>query len=153
MFKRIITFCVVLASFGFAAAEENRNTFDQLAYQALDAMWGKAIGLDGNLLQPKTEKERTTIPIEPGYVEYVIRSAGIAGEAMWCGLDWQPHYQRFMQTERKRNELTTVQAAYSRVFVWLDPTGLHSKALSAQETCSEQDRKVTLKKLDQLGRG
>ena len=71
MFKRIITFCVVLASFGFAAAEENRNTFDQLAYQALDAMWGKAIGLDGNLLQPKTEKERTTIPIEPGYVEYV----------------------------------------------------------------------------------
>ena len=152
MFKRIITFCVVLASFGFAAAEENRNTFDQLAYQALDAMWGKAIGLDGNLLQPKTEKERTTIPIEPGYVEYVIRSAGIAGEAMWCGLDWQPHYQRFMQTERKRNELTTVQAAYIGFLFGLTQQ-VYSKALSAQETCSEQDRKVTLKKLDQLGRG
>lgn len=152
MFKRIITFCVVVASFGFAAAEENRNTFDQLAYQALDAMWGKAIGLDGNLLQPKTEKERTTIPIEPGYVEYVIRSAGIAGEAMWCGLDWQPHYQRFMQTERKRNELTTVQAAYIGFLFGLTQQ-VYSKALSAQETCSEQDRKVTLKKLDQLGRG
>lgn len=152
MFKLIITFCVVLASFGFAAAEENRNTFDQLAYQALDAMWGKAIGLDGNLLQPKTEKERTTIPIEPGYVEYVIRSAGIAGEAMWCGLDWQPHYQRFMQTERKRNELTTVQAAYIGFLFGLTQQ-VYSKALSAQETCSEQDRKVTLKKLDQLGRG
>jgi hypothetical protein len=152
VFKRIITFCVVAASFGFAAAEENRNTFDQLAYQALDAMWGNAIGPDGNLLQPKTEKERATIPIEPGYVEYVIRSASIAGEAMWCGLDWQPHYLRFMQTERKRNELTTVQAAYIGFLFGLTQQ-VYSKALSAQETCSEQDRKVTLKKLDQLGRG
>jgi hypothetical protein len=151
VFKRIITFCVVVAAFGFATAAENANTFDQLAYQALDAMWGKAIGLDGNLLQPKTEKERTTIPIEPGYVEYVIRSAGIAGEAMWCGLDWQPHYQRFMQTERTRNELTTVQAAYIGFLFGLTQQ-VYSKGLSAQETCSEQDRKVTLKKLDQLGR-
>lgn len=151
MFKQIIIFGLAVASFGFATAAENANTFDRLAYQALDAMWGKAVGQDGKPLQPKTEIERTTIPIEPGHVEYVIRSASIAGEAMWCGLDWQPHYLRFMQTERTRNELTTVQAAYIGFLFGLTQQ-VYSKELSAQETCSEQARKVTLKKLDQLGK-
>jgi hypothetical protein len=80
----------------------------------------------------------------------VIRGASIAGEEMWCGVDWQPHYLK--QTERKRNELSTVQAAYIGFLFGLTQQ-VYSKALSAQETCSEQERKVTLKKLDQLGRG
>ena len=71
---------------------------------------------------------------------------------MWCGLDWQPHYQRFMQSERKRNELTTVQAAYIGFLFGLTQQ-VYSQGLSAQETCSEQDRKTTNTKLNQLGRG
>ena len=150
--KQIITFCIVLASLGLAAAQDNQSISDQLANQALNAMWGTAVGPDGIPLKPKSEKERTTIPIPPGYVEYVIRSAGIVGEAMWCGLDWQPHYQRFMQSERKRNELTAVQAAYIGFLFGLTQQ-VYSQELSAQETCSEQDRKTTNPKLNQLGRG
>ncbi len=152
VFKQIITFCIVFASLGLAAAEENQSIFNQLAHQALNAMWGTAVGPDGIPLKPKSEKERTTIPIAPGYVEYVIRNAVIVGEAMWCGLDWQPHYQRFMQSERKRNELTTVQAAYIGFLFGLTQQ-VYSQGLSAQETCSEQDRKTTNTKLNQLGGG
>jgi hypothetical protein len=149
--KQIITFCIVLASSGLVSAEQNQSVSDQLAHQALTAMWGTAVGPDGIPLKPKNDKERTTIPIAPGYVEYVIRSAGIVGEAMWCGLDWQPHYLRFMQSERKRNELTTVQAAYIGFLFGLTQQ-VYSQALSTQKTCSEQDRKTTRAKLNQLGR-
>jgi hypothetical protein len=151
VFKQIITICIVLASLGLAAAQENQRIFNQLAHQALDAMWGTAVGPDGIALKPKNETERTTIPIAPGYVEYVIRSASIVGEAMWCGLDWQPHYLRFMQSERKRNELTTVQAAYIGFLFGLTQQ-VYSQGLSSQETCSEQNRKATNTKLNQLGR-
>ena len=151
MLRQIITFCIVLASSGLVSAEKNQSVSDQLAHQALNAMWGTAVGPDGIPLKPKNDKERTTIPIAPGYVEYVIRSAGIVGEAMWCGLDWQPHYLRFMQSERKRNELTTVQAAYIGFLFGLTQQ-VYSQALSAQETCLEQDRKTTRTKLNQLGR-
>ena len=152
MLRQIITFCIVLASSGLVSAEKNQSVSDLLAHQALNAMWGTAVGPDGIPLKPKNDKERTTIPIAPGYVEYVIRSAGIVGEAMWCGLDWQPHYQRFMQSERKRNELTTVQAAYIGFLFGLTQQ-VYSQELSAQETSSEQDRKTTNTKLNQLGRG
>ncbi len=56
-----------------------------------------------------------------------------------------------MQSERKRNELTTVQAAYIGFLFGLTQQ-VYSQALSAQEACLEQDRKTARTKLDQLGR-
>ena len=56
-----------------------------------------------------------------------------------------------MHSERKLNELTTVQAAYIGFLFGLTQQ-VYSQALSAREPCSEQDRESTNTKLNQLGR-
>ncbi len=156
-FRVGVVFVVIFLNFALPlpGRAETRNAeasiFEQLAQQALSAVWGKAVDIKGNPLTPKSESERTTIPMPPADVERVIRGAAIVGEAIWCGLDWQPQYLRFMQAERRRNSLTDVQAAYTGILFGLTQQ-TYAQALAANGKCSTNDREATGRKLELLGK-
>jgi len=145
----LAVFLTLVASAG--GAEDRKAIFAELSRIAIEKMWGNAVGLDGKPLQPKNDKERTTIPITPEHAEYVILSAAVVGQAMWCGLDWNADYLRYMQIERKRHSPTTTQVAYIGFLFGLSQQQF-AKAFAMGGKCTDQDRSKVQHDLKALGR-
>lgn len=80
----------------------------------LENFWGKAINSKGEPVQPKNEKERSTVPISKQQAYHLINKGGESGLAQWCGVDWQERYMLTLQQLRKYMT-TDVQVAYAGV--------------------------------------
>lgn len=82
---------------------------------ALEGMWGKAKGRDGNLLQPADDKQRTTIPVSEKMAEEIMRVGIMDGIASWCKVPaWEPHYLLYMQRVRRAYQ-DDIAIAYASV--------------------------------------
>lgn len=75
---------------------------DYLILVTLKYFWGKAKLSSGELVQPKDEKERRSVPIPQKEAVRVVRAAAPVGLAMWCGMPWQSYYNAFMKSERSK---------------------------------------------------
>ncbi|MDX2112876.1 MAG: hypothetical protein SFW63_03990 [Alphaproteobacteria bacterium] len=80
----------------------------------LESFWGKAVDSEGKPVQPKDERERTTMPITREQANYIIDKGGESGLAQWCGVAWQGRYQLILEQQR-RHMKSDVQVAYAGV--------------------------------------
>lgn len=141
---------MTFASMSAAYATDQQALYDAFARPALDGMWGKAVGPDGKVLKPKNEKERTTIPISGEMVARVVLSGRIVGHAIWCEMQWKDDYLRFMQTERKQNNLSTTQAAYVGFLFGMSQNAF-ANDLKGGKPCQAANREEVRRALDTLG--
>jgi hypothetical protein len=93
----------------FSQEEKNR-----MMTLTLESFWGKAIDSEGKPLQPKDDRERTTMPITRDQANYIIGKGGESGLAQWCGVAWQGRYQLILEQQRRHMQ-SDVQVAYAGV--------------------------------------
>jgi len=110
---------VVLSAFlaiGCAAIAQEARTDprDEAIYNMLSHFWGRARDVDGQPIQPTSERERTTVPV-PMPVAYRALEAGeVSGIAEWCGLEWEPHYFSLTKSARSHG-MSDTQIAFISV--------------------------------------
>jgi hypothetical protein len=141
---------MTFASISAASTTDQQALYDAFARQALDGMWGKVVGPDGKVLNPKNEKDRTTIPVSGEMVERVVLSGRIVGHAIWCEMQWKEDYLWFMQAERKRNKFSTTQAAYVGFLFGMSQNAF-ANDLKAGKPCQAADREEIQRALNTLG--
>ena len=79
--------------------------------ETLSNFWGNAKLKNGSFIQPKSNEEKTTVPISRSNAEKVIDVAEISAFAEWCGLKWQDNYYRVTNIARKSG-FTDKQVAF-----------------------------------------
>ena len=90
-----------------AAIAHAQNVFsDQQAAELIrlahQNFWGKAKLSTGQVIQPRDERERQTLPIPYADAVRVVQSSVPAGLGAWCSVDWRSYYQAFMKLERQK---------------------------------------------------
>ena len=74
-----------------------------LVATAQDNFWGRAVLSSGEPVQPIDDAERTAPVIPFPDSVRVVSAAAPVGGALWCGVEWQPYYLAFMQSERRKS--------------------------------------------------
>ena len=74
-----------------------------LVATAQENFWGRAVLSSGETVQPVDDAERTAPVIPFSDSVRVVGAAALVGGALWCGVEWQPYYLAFMQSERRKS--------------------------------------------------
>jgi hypothetical protein len=74
-----------------------------LVATAQENFWGRAVLSSGEAVQPTDDAERTAPVIPFLDSARVVSAAAPVGGALWCGVEWQPYYLAFMQSERRKS--------------------------------------------------
>jgi hypothetical protein len=152
---RLRLFAVVSVLFVAVIAEVHagiipEKTRDELIDLALKNFWGKARLSNGQFVQPSSEAERNTVPL-PKAVSYRVLDAGeVSGLAMWCKLDWEPHFHSVMQAARSKG-LNDKQVAFVAVLHGA-AQGTIGSAMDKSGPCDDRQRKQVERMLDQSRR-
>jgi len=141
--KKII--CAALLTFMCASNVYAAELFTKIEKKkmiqlTLESFWGKAIDSQGNPVQPKDEKERTTIPISELQANHMINKGGESGLAQWCGVDWQERYQLII-LQLKKHITSDTQVAYAGVLHGLAQQMIYDAM--KKETCDAETRAQT----------
>ena len=92
----------------------------------------------GERVQPVDDAERAAPVIPLADSARVVAAARPVGQAMWCGVEWQPYYLEFMQAER-RKPWSEKQIAFIGVLFGLTQSTF-STALTQRGPCSAEAR-------------
>lgn len=73
-----------------------------LVAAAQENFWGRAVLSSGEAVQSIDDAERAAPVIPFSDAVRVVSAAAPVGGALWCGVEWQPYYRAFMQSERRK---------------------------------------------------
>lgn len=79
--------------------------------EALQGFWGRAKTADGHFIQPASEAERQTMPVNQHVAHFAFDVGELSGLAQWCGLDQQRSFKALMRQARQ-NKQTEKQLAF-----------------------------------------
>jgi hypothetical protein len=117
-----------------------------LVATAQENFWGRAVLSSGETVQPVDNAERTAPVIPFADSARVVSAAAPVGGALWCGVEWQPYYVAFMQSERRKS-WSEKQVAFIGVLFGLAQHSI-SNALK-QNPCSPETRELVLRRMGQ----
>jgi hypothetical protein len=105
---------VALASPSWSATKHifSDKDADEFTQLALNGFWGKALDENDEVVRPKDEKDRKTVPIPHGDARRVAHAGVPAGVAAWAELDWESYYKAFMKKERSSRRWSGKQIAF-----------------------------------------
>ena len=115
-----------------------------LVATAQENFWGRAVLSSGETVQPADEAERTAPVIPFPDSVRVVGAATPVGGALWCGVEWQPYYRGFMQSERRKS-WSEKQVAFIGVLFGLAQYSMWN-ALK-QNPCPPEAREAVLRRL------
>jgi hypothetical protein len=136
---------VVWSPFGMTQPELPDALVQSLVTTAQESFWDRGVLSSGESVRPIDDAERTA-PVIP-FVDSarVVNAAWPVGQALWCGVEWQPYYLAFMQAERRKS-WSEKQIAFMGVLFGLTQ-GTFSRALTQRGPCSPEARESVLKSL------
>ena len=76
----------------------------------------------------------------------VVSAAAPVGGALWCGVEWQPYYLSFMQSERRKS-WSEKQAAFLGLLFGLAERAMWN-ALK-QNPCPPETRETVLRRMEE----
>jgi hypothetical protein len=114
-----------------------------LVTTAQQNFWGRAVLSSGERVQPVDDAERAAAVIPFADSARVAVAARPVGQAIWCGVEWQPYYLEFMQSERRKS-WSEKQIAFIGVLFGLTQSTF-STALTQRGPCSAEDRENVVK--------
>jgi hypothetical protein len=115
-----------------------------LVATAQENFWGRAVLSSGEPVQPMDDVERTAPVIPFSDAVRVVGAAAPVGGALWCGVEWQPYYLAFMQSER-RKPWSEKQVAFIGMLFGLAQHAMWN-ALK-QNACPTETREMILRRM------
>ena len=136
---RALLFALLILTPGWATAKlVPQATRADLIRQALDGFWGRARTPDGKVIQPKSELERTRLPVTEQVAHFAFNVGELSGLAEWCHLDWKPTFTALTRSARKNGQSEKQVAFISVVHGVAQAAVATSMGKSGQ--CSHQNR-------------
>ena len=117
-----------------------------LVATAQQNFWGRAVLSSGETVQPIDDAERIAPVIPFSDSVRVVSAAAPVGGALWCGIEWQPYYLAFMQSERRKS-WSEKQVAFIGMLFGLAQYSM-SNALK-QNPCLPETREVVLRRMSE----
>jgi hypothetical protein len=113
---------------------------EPILQKVLQGFWGQAKTSDGKVIQPASDEERRTMPINMNVANFSFDMGELSGTAQWCGIDWRQSFNALMRQARRNNQ-TEKQLAFIAV-VHGAAQELVSSSLTKSGKCSslEQNR-------------
>lgn len=74
---------------------------ESLIGAALSGFWGRARDSSGMIIQPASEAERTTVPVNRSSVDRALSIGETSGLAEWCGLAWTDNLLNMTRSARQ----------------------------------------------------
>jgi hypothetical protein len=115
-----------------------------LVATAQENFWGRAVLSSGETVQPIDDAERIAPVIPFSDSVRVVSAAAPVGGALWCGVEWQPYYLAFMQSERRKS-WSEKQVAFIGALFGLAQNSMWN-ALK-QNPCAPETREVVLRRM------
>jgi hypothetical protein len=115
-----------------------------LVATAQENFWGRAVLSSGEAVQPIDDAERTAPVIPFSDAVRVVSAAAPVGGALWCGVEWQPYYRAFMQSERRKS-WSEKQVAFIGVLFGLAQHAMWN-ALK-QDPCAPETREMVQRRM------
>jgi hypothetical protein len=115
-----------------------------LVATAQENFWGRAVLSSGETVQPIDDAERAAPVIPFSDSVRVVSAAAPVGGALWCGIEWQPYYVAFMQSERRRSWSEKQVAFIGTLF------GLAQRAMwnaLKENPCPPETREMVLRRM------
>ena len=111
---------------------------EELIAVVLKNFWGRAKLSNGQLAQPGSEEERTTVPISKAAANRALDAGEVSGLGEWCKLDWEPNYFSLTKAARSRG-FNDKQVAFAS-FLHGAAQGRIASAMAKAGPCKDEDR-------------
>lgn len=136
--KRILLISLIVLSQPAFAGIVPEATRDVLLREALQGFWGRAKTSDGQLIQPASNAERQTMPVNKSVANFAFDVGEQSGLAEWCGIDWTRNFAALTRQARKNNQ-TEKQVAFISVAHGA-AQGLVASSMAKSGPCSTRER-------------
>lgn len=121
---------------------------ESLIRKVQKSYWGTAKLPDGSVIQPLSDAERQSIPVNRAVANFAMDVGELSGLAEWCGLDWERSINALMRNARK-NKQTEKQVAFIAMLHGI-AQGAISSAMSKSGQCQPQEREKVSKRLENI---
>ena len=137
--QRTLLVALLVLFHGFATAGVvPQSAREELFNRALEGFWGRARMPDGTPIQPTSEQDRRTFPVNKSVANFAFDVGELSGLAQWCALDWQANFTALTRSARKNGQ-TEKQVAFISVLHGV-AQGTIETAMSKSEPCAPQER-------------
>ena len=119
---------------------------EALLKQALEGFWGRAKTADGKPIQPESEAERRTLPVNEKVANFAFDVGELSGLAEWCGIEWKPNFAALTRHARNGGQ-SERQVAFISVVHGV-AQGSVASAMAKSGPCSAQHREKVRMRVD-----
>jgi hypothetical protein len=136
---RTLLVILLLLLHGFAAADVvPLSAREELLKRSLEGFWGRAKTPDGKAIQPESEADRRTPPVNERVANFAFDVGELSGLAEWCGVDWKANFAALTRNARNNGQ-SEKQVAFISVVHGV-AQGAVSSAMLRSGPCSPQYR-------------
>ncbi|MDD2368598.1 MAG: hypothetical protein PHQ90_04790 [Sulfuricurvum sp.] len=124
------------------------STREPLLKETLKVFWSKGKTADGKSIQPTSNSDRQTMPVNMNVANFAFDMGELSGLAEWCGVDWRENFAALTRQARKNNQ-TEKQVAFISI-VHGTAQGFVASSMAKSGSCSAQQREQIKSQIDSM---